>query len=161
MHRLGIASHNVFCVCASGQVLDLRRGPGAFTPVGGRAAHDHTLVAAGEWREFPLFGNGTRYEQNCVVRCRGYIAISHAPHSPAIIRRPRSACRLTPAGARTNSGWASLCLPRQRTPVTTRTMEQCTPAIELAMAGGGETLFSTLKVGGAWALRACTQTRAC
>jgi len=39
-----------------------------FTPVGGRAAHDHTLVAAGEWREFPLYGNGRKYEDNC-ARC--------------------------------------------------------------------------------------------
>ena len=32
------------------EVLRLRRKPASFTPVGGRAAHDHTLVAAGEWR---------------------------------------------------------------------------------------------------------------
>ena len=71
-----------------------------FTPVGGRAAHDHTLVAAGEWREFPLFGNGQRYEDNC-ARC----------------------------------------------PVTTKTMECVPAAMELSMAAGGETLFSTLKPG--------------
>ena len=40
----------------------------AFTPVGGRAAHDSSLVAAGEWREFPLYGNGRKYEENC-ARC--------------------------------------------------------------------------------------------
>lgn len=70
-----------------------------FTPVGGRAAHDHTLVAAGEWREFPLYGNGRKYEDNC-ARC----------------------------------------------PTTSAVMEQVAPAMELAFAGGGETLFSTLKV---------------
>ena len=71
-----------------------------FTPVGGRAAHDHTLVAAGEWREFPLYGNGRKYEDNC-ARC----------------------------------------------PITSAIMEGVQAAMELAMAGGGETLFSTLKVG--------------
>ena len=73
--------------------------PEHFTKVGGRAVHDHPLVAAGEWREFPLFGNGQQYEANC-ARC----------------------------------------------PVTTRTMQHVSAAIDLAMAGGGETLFSTLKV---------------
>ena len=80
------------------EVLALK-GNQTFTPVGGRAAHDSTLVAAGEWREFPLFGNGQQYEANC-ARC----------------------------------------------PVTTRTMQHVSAAIDLAMAGGGETLFSTLKV---------------
>lgn len=70
-----------------------------FTPVGGRAAHDHTLVAAGEWTEFPLYGNGQKYELNC-ARC----------------------------------------------PVTSGLMEQVEAAMGLASAGGGETLFSTLKV---------------
>ena len=82
------------------EVLHLLRAPQNFTPVGGRAVHDHTLVAAGEWKEFPLFGNGQRYEQNC-ARC----------------------------------------------PVTTAVMEKIPEAIELAMASGGETLFSTLKPG--------------
>ena len=82
------------------EVLALRRTPANFTPVGGRAAHDHTLVVAGEWKEFPLFGNGRCYEENC-ARC----------------------------------------------PVTTQTMRHATAAIQLAMAGGGETLFSTLKPG--------------
>ena len=70
-----------------------------FTPVGGRAAHDHTLVVAGEWKEFALYGNGRKYEDNC-IRC----------------------------------------------PATAAVMEQIAPAMELAFAGGGETLFSTLKV---------------
>jgi aspartate beta-hydroxylase len=83
------------------EVLALRRGaPEKFTPVGGRAAHDHTLVAAGEWREFPLFGNGMKYADNC-ARC----------------------------------------------PRTAAAMECVAPAMELAMAAGGETLFSTLKPG--------------
>lgn len=71
-----------------------------FTPVGGRAAHDHTLVVEGEWKEFPLFGNGQKYEAQC-ARC----------------------------------------------PVTAKTMECVPAAMELSMAGGGETLFSTLKPG--------------
>ena len=72
----------------------------AFTPVGGRAAHDSTLVAAGEWKEFPLFGNGQRYDENC-----------------------------------------------SRCPVTAKTMECVPAAMELSMAAGGETIFSTLKPG--------------
>ena len=36
--------------------------------IGGRAAHDHSLVAAGDWREFALFGNGKKIERNC-ARC--------------------------------------------------------------------------------------------
>ncbi|KOO24087.1 peptide-aspartate beta-dioxygenase [Chrysochromulina tobinii] len=71
-----------------------------FMSVGGRAAHDHTLVAAGKWTEFPLFGNGTKYTENC-ARC----------------------------------------------PVTAAIMERIAPAMELAFAGGGETLFSTLNPG--------------
>lgn len=85
------------------EVVALCRAPAAstpFTPVGGRAAHDHTLVAAGEWREFPLFGNGTQYAENC-ARC----------------------------------------------PATAAVMRHVPAALELAMAGGGETLFSTLKPG--------------
>ena len=76
------------------------RGKTPFTPVGGRAAHDSSLVAAGEWREFPLYGNGRKYEENC-ARC----------------------------------------------PATAATMELVAPAMQLAFAGGGETLFSTLKPG--------------
>jgi len=71
-----------------------------FGKVGGRAMHDHTLVAAGEWREAPLFGNGSRVEHVC-----------------------------------------------RQCPVTTRVMEQCPLAMDLAMVGGGETLFSVLKPG--------------
>lgn len=83
------------------EVLRLRSGaPQSFTPVGGRAAHDHTLVAAGEWREFPLFGNGQAYAANC-ARC------------------PRTAAALQGVPA----------------------------ALELALSGLGETLFSTLKPG--------------
>lgn len=82
------------------EVLEMRRHAGSFTPVGGRAAHDSSLVAAGEWRELPLFGNGARHAENC-ARC----------------------------------------------PVTARTMEAVPEAVELAMAGGGETLFSVLQPG--------------
>ncbi len=48
------------------EMLSLRSGQ--FSRVGGRSAHDHTLVATGEWREFALFGNGRKIEANC-ARC--------------------------------------------------------------------------------------------
>ena len=48
------------------EMLELRAEQ--FAPVGGRAAHDHSLVAAGDWREFALFGNGKKIERNC-ARC--------------------------------------------------------------------------------------------
>ena len=81
------------------EILKVRQSPEALTPVGGRAAHDHTLVAAGEWREFPLFGNGQKYP-SC-MHC----------------------------------------------PVTAALVESIPEAVELAMAGGGETLFSVLRSG--------------
>jgi len=73
-------------------------GDGVFTPVGGRAAHDSTIVAAGEWREMPLYGNGSRHEANCAM----------CPKTAAAIAR-------------------------------------CPLAIDLAMHGGGETLFSVVR----------------
>ena len=97
----GLLERNYAAIRA--EVVELRRTPANFTPVGGRAAHDHTLVATGDWREFPLLGNGKRYDDNC-ARC----------------------------------------------PVTAQTMQHVPPAVELAISGGGETLFSTLKV------RVCT-----
>ena len=71
-----------------------------FTPVGGRAVHDHTIVAVGEWRELPLYGNGSRHEANC-----------------------------------------ALC------PRTAAAVARCHLATDLALAGGGETLFSVVRGG--------------
>lgn len=82
------------------ELMALKAEPAAFGKVGGRAVHDSSLVTAGEWREFALFGNQRKFIENC-----------------------------------------------QRCPVTTWCMEQVPEAIELAMAGGGETLFSVLKPG--------------
>lgn len=73
-------------------------GGTAFTPVGGRAAHDHTIVAKGEWQELPLFGNRSRHEVNC-----------------------------------------AMC------PRTAAAVGQCPLATDLALAGGGETLFSVVR----------------
>jgi aspartate beta-hydroxylase len=61
---------------------------GAFTPVGGRAVHDHTIVAKGEWRELPLFGNGSRHETNCAM----------CPHTAAAVARCPPATDLAFAG---------------------------------------------------------------
>ena len=74
--------------------------PGATSAVGGRAAHDGTLVASGEWRELPLFGSQRR--------CAG--------------------CAACPATAALVEG----SIPE---------------AFDLAMVGGGETLFSVLRPG--------------
>ena len=68
--------------------------------MGGRAVHDGSLVASGEWRELPLFGS----QRRC-VGC--------------------AAC-----------------------PATAALVEGSIPAaFDLAMAGGGETLFSVLRPG--------------
>jgi aspartate beta-hydroxylase len=72
-------------------------GP-AFTPVGGRATHDHTIVAKGQWQELPLFGNGSRHELHC-----------------------------------------AMC------PRTAAAVGLCPLATDLALVGGGETLFSVVR----------------
>ena len=58
------------------ELLALRGGGGAasaaaaapFSAVGGRAAHDASLVAAGAWREYPFLGGGMRHDAHC-ARC--------------------------------------------------------------------------------------------
>eukprot|EP00966_Prymnesium_polylepis_P300365 6941098-Prymnesium_polylepis.1 len=49
------------------RVLFAHAAPEQFTQVGGRSVHDHSLVAAGEWREFPFFGSSTKYQRNCAL----------------------------------------------------------------------------------------------
>jgi len=56
--------------------------------VGGRAHHDRTLVSTGEWREFPLFGNGRKHEANC-ARC---------PATARALERIEAATSLSVAG---------------------------------------------------------------
>ena len=57
------------------ELLALRGGGAAsaaaaapFSAVGGRAAHDASLVAAGAWREYPFLGGGMRHDAHC-ARC--------------------------------------------------------------------------------------------
>ena len=56
------------------ELLALRGGGAAsaaaapFSAVGGRAAHDASLVAAGAWREYPFLGGGMRHNAHC-ARC--------------------------------------------------------------------------------------------
>ena len=66
-HRLAIALE-ARAGAIRAEFLALRAAALPLGKVGGRAAHDHTLVAAGEWREAPLFGNGRKHAELC-ARC--------------------------------------------------------------------------------------------
>ena len=129
---------------SSGQPNDV------FTPVGGRAAHDHTLVVAGEWKEFPLFGNGESTARSTTplwwAPCLSYPTISICFALDCILhpRSPPPPRALSPPLPVAGRKYEQSCA---RCPVTAKTMEYVPAAMELAMAGGGETLFSTLKPG--------------
>ena len=101
--------------------------------MGGRAVHDGSLVASGEWRELPLFGSQRRCV-GCAVSGLGLASRREVATNPN--NNPTAlTLALTLALAR--------CVGCAACPATAALVEGSIPAaFDLAMAGGGETLFS-------------------